>query len=296
MSELLFRSILTLSLGSLLALPFISVREIGRGFFTLWVGIVGSLGALGLGLRTSSAGDVGSLLGGGDPTATFLAVALVLLAVFWLALRFGAHRTATIVLIASALAGALVLRDLAVAPYDLNLRAGASGPGDPAGVAATTPDRESGIAAASGIVLRVSSLLLSALAVGMVTVAMVLGHWYLVQPKLAIAPLRRVCDVLIGVLLARLIVSGWGFAVSLGRGHAFLDGRDPVPWEIVILSQRLLFGFGGSLFLAVLIKRTVALRSTMSATGLLYIAILFVWVGEFLSIYLGRLTGGSLVV
>ena len=79
-------------------------------------------------------------------------------------------------------------------------------------------------------------------------------------------------------------------------GFRFLGGPDPVPWEVLILSQRLLFGFGGSLILAFMIRRTVALRSTMSATGLLYIAILFVWVGEFLAIYLGRLTGEALVV
>jgi hypothetical protein len=125
---------------------------------------------------------------------------------------------------------------------------------------------------------------------------MVLGHWYLVQPKLALAPLRRMCDIFIGVLVARLLVSAWGFAAGMRAGHHVLGGNDPVPWEALILSQRILFGFGGSLILAVMIRKTVALRSTMSATGLLYIAILFVWVGEFLSIYLERLTEGGLVV
>ena len=101
---------------------------------------------------------------------------------------------------------------------------------------------------------------------------------------------------LVGVLVARLAVSGWGLASSLRAGHRFLGGEEPIPWEALILSQRLLFGFVGSLILAVMIRKTVALRSTMSATGLLYIAILFVWVGEFLSIYLGQITGGALVV
>lgn len=294
MAELLFRSLLTLSLGSLLALPFISVREIGRGFFTLWVAIVGSLGTIGLALLASH-GLGGAPLGaasaapgssatsaapdpGGEFAASLLGLSLALLMVFWIALRMGLPRCATVALLASALCGGLVLRELAL-----------SGPSTPRPV-------DTAIAAPAWIGLRVSNLLLSALSVGMVTVAMVLGHWYLVQPKLALAPLRRCCNVLLGVLLARLIVSGWGMAESIQAGHAFFARTEPIPWEIVILSQRLLFGFGGSLILAVMIRKTVALRSTMSATGLLYIAILFVWVGEFLSIYLGRLTGGSLVV
>lgn len=271
MSDLLFRSLVTLALGSLLALPLVSVREIGRGFFTLWVGIVATLVAAALLVHSRTVpvpGDSGAGVSG-DALSRLLVLSVVLLGGFWIALRAGASRVATGVILASAVAGGLVLRELAL-----------------------TPSADD----AAPVILRVTSLLLSALAVGLVTVAMVLGHWYLVQPKLALAPLRRMCDVLIGVLLARLIVTGWGFATSLGQGHRFLGGPEPIPWEILILSQRLLFGFGGSLILAVMIRKTVALRSTMSATGLLYIAILFVWVGEFLSIYLGRLTGGGLIV
>jgi hypothetical protein len=311
-AELLFRSILTLALGSLLSLPFISVREIGRGFFTLWVGIVVALGSIALALRLSGAG--GRIDGtGSDRAALLLGLCLSLLIVFWLALRLGVQKTATVALIGAAFAGALVLRELAIAHGEApgSAALGAADAGSPglqsaqsdasrppaAGISLSgAPTSDAPLDAAGNLVLRVSSLLLSALAVGMVTVAMVLGHWYLVQPKLAIAPLRRVCDALIGVLLARMIVSAWGFATCLRHGFAFFGGGEPIPWELLILSQRLLFGFGGSLFLAVLVKKTVALRSTMSATGLLYIAILFVWVGEFLSIYLGRLTGGALVV
>jgi hypothetical protein len=266
-SQLLFTSLLALSLGSLLCLPLISVNEIGRGFFTLWVATVGVLGAIALGLDMAGLAGAGAQAAG-ERMTLLLALTLALLAAFWAALRLGAMRSSTVLLIASALCGALVLREQAVAP-------------------ALTPQEAA---------LRVTSLLLSALAVGMVTVAMVLGHWYLVQLKLAIAPLRRLCDIFVGVLLVRLAVSVWGVVASLGQGYRFFGGNDPIPWEALILSQRVLFGFGGSLILAVMIRKTVALRSTMSATGLLYIAILFVWVGEFLSIYLCDVTHGNLVV
>src|SRR5262249_23872132 len=142
------------------------------GFFTLWVGIVGTLGLLGLllgraagpgGTLSATAGAGAGSVSSAVPTgikasSPLLLPCLVLLAGFWIALRAGLPRLATSGLLASALCGGFVLRDLAMTPQP-----------------ATMP-----VAA-----LRVSSLLLSALAVGMVTVAMVLGHWYLVQPKLA---------------------------------------------------------------------------------------------------------------
>jgi hypothetical protein len=275
--ELLVLSLLVLSLGSLLCLPLIGVREIGRGFFTLWAVVIGVLGAIAFLLIAPGApgGARAAVVAGPGAAriALLLGICLALLAVFWALLRFTSPAAATTALVLTALAGALVLRQTALAPP------------------AAPPGAEAGETA-----LRVVSLLVSALAVGAVTVAMVLGHWYLVQPKLALAPLRRLCDVFLGVLVARLAVSAWGFFASLRAGHHLLSEGDPVPWEALILSQRLLFGFGGSLILAVMIRKTVALRSTMSATGLLYIAILFVWVGEFLSIYLERLTGGALVV
>jgi len=269
--ELLVLSLLTLSLGSLLCLPLIGVKEIGRGFFTLWAVVIGVLGAIAFLLiapGASSRAPAAPLGADAGRTALLLGICLALLAAFWALLRWAKPAAATPALLLAALAGALVLRETALV----------------------------GPPAAGQAALRVTSLIVSAMAVGVVTVAMVLGHWYLVQPKLALAPLRRLCDVFIAVLVARLTVSVWGFANSVRSGHHILGGPDPVPWEALILSQRLLFGFGGSLVLAIMIRKTVALRSTMSATGLLYIAILFVWVGEFLSIYLGKLTAGGLVV
>ena len=289
MTELLVLSLLVLGLGSLLCLPLIGVREIGRGFFTLWAVVIGLLGAVAFLLIAAGAtGGVRAAAVAGPGTgriAMLLGICLTLLAAFWALLRWATPATATPALVLAALMGALVLRETALAPATL----AASGVIAASGAA-------SAAAPAASTLLRVVSLLVSALAVGAVTVAMVLGHWYLVQPKLALAPLRRLCDVFLGVMVVRLLVSAWGFATSLQAGHRFFTGAEPVPWEALILSQRLLFGFGGSLILAVMIRKTVALRSTMSATGLLYIAILFVWVGEFLSIYLGRLTGGGLVV
>lgn len=320
----------------------ISVKEIGRGFFTLWTSVIVVLGGIALAINARWGISSGTLAGRIGSAAWLLALSLAGLVLFWMILRAGAAKAATIVLLLSAASGGLVLRAMAVGP--LGLAASANGAvredsrtpaqtdftgADPGAMAkaeksegdatGTRDDRAlaesistttgssmeegidprlakaAGARSAADAALRVSSLLLSALAVGAVTVAMVLGHWYLVQPKLALAPLRRLCDVLMGILIARLLVSGWGIVSGLRAGPLF-KSSDPIPWEALILSQRMLFGFGGALVLAILIRKTVALRSTMSATGLLYIAILFVWVGEFLSLYLWSSTGGRLIV
>jgi len=191
--ELLVLSLLTLALGSLICLPLIGVKEIGRGFFTLWVVVIGVLGTIAFLLIAprASPGAAAAPLGG-DParTALLLGVCLALVAVFWALLRWTRPAVATPALLLAAACGALVLRETAL-------------PGPPASEQAA---------------LRVTSLIVSAMAVGIVTVAMVLGHWYLVQPKLALAPLRRLCDVFVGVLIARLLVSGWGFLNSVRAG------------------------------------------------------------------------------
>jgi hypothetical protein len=50
--------------------------------------------------------------------------------------------------------------------------------------------------------------------------------------------------------------------------------------------QRALFGLAGPLALALMVRRTVTLRATQAATGLLSVVLIFVIAGEILSHYL----------
>src|SRR5881396_1797280 len=103
-TELLFSSLLALSLGSLLCLPLIHVREIGRGFFDLWVAIVGVLGTAALVLHESGASGSASDLEGGR-VGMLLVLSLALLPVFWAALRWGPSWLASGMLLLCAFSG-----------------------------------------------------------------------------------------------------------------------------------------------------------------------------------------------
>ena len=71
--------------------------------------------------------------------------------------------------------------------------------------------------------------------------------------------------------------------------------------DVIYSTPALFFGFRvltGLLFpvsLAAMIRNTVRIRSTQSATGLLYVALILVLFGELTAAFLGVTTGGRLV-
>ena len=106
-----------------------------------------------------------------------------------------------------------------------------------AGVAGTTA--LAALAAAGGslsVPLFTAQLMLSALALGAVNAAMLLGHWYLVTPQLSPTPLLRMIWLLIGALLVEGLVTALSLTlVSSGP----LSG--PIGW---ITWLRLVVGIG----------------------------------------------------
>jgi hypothetical protein len=138
-----------------------------------------------------------------------------------------------------------------------------------------------------------ASGLSSAWLLGAASAAMILGHWYLVVLDLPISALRRLTVMLvIGLALRALVVAwglfgpmdaGWRAATAIARGVFDPDG--------VFVWMRLLFGLAGPLSLIVFIWKTVEIRSTQSATGILYVQLFLVLSGELLATYL-RLTAG----
>jgi protein NrfD len=129
-----------------------------------------------------------------------------------------------------------------------------------------------------------SSLLLLGAAAG----AMVLGHWYLVVLDLPITALRRLTLLLIVGLVVRSLLVGW---VLAGPVHAAYEDARAVAaglWspDGVFVWMRLLFGLAGPLSLLWFIWKTVEIRSTQSATGILYVQLFLVLSGELLAKYL----------
>lgn len=146
----------------------------------------------------------------------------------------------------------------------------------------TVPPEASRFAAAG-------SLAIGALLAGVVTSAMLLGHRYLTDTGLTIAPLRRMTRLFCGVVAARAI---WAAVVLVQRRELFAGRLD--PWSWLLLSLRVGVGVVGAAVFAYMVWDCVRRRSTQSATGILYLTMVFVFIGELTGQYLLR--GGRLPV
>jgi hypothetical protein len=119
------------------------------------------------------------------------------------------------------------------------------------------------------------------LLLGLVTAAMLLGHWYLNTPTMKLAPLKRLILLLAAAVLVRAIVSGSGLWLELGH-HAFREMSEMHTW-VVFLVLRWLAGIAGVLGLAWLTWQTLKIPNTQSATGILYAAVVLALIGELTS-------------
>jgi hypothetical protein len=143
-------------------------------------------------------------------------------------------------------------------------------------------------APASARALVVASSLSSILLLGAAAAAMILGHYYLVILDLPILALRKLTLLLVVALVLRGAVVGLAL---FGPVHAGLEGARLVAsglWSAdgVFIWMRLLFGIAGPFSLIWFIWKTVELRSTQSATGILYVQLFLVLSGELLATYL----------
>ncbi len=109
------------------------------------------------------------------------------------------------------------------------------------------------------------------LATGGVFAAMILGHWYLVTPKLPEAPLVRVSRAL--MIIVAVQVALFVLWVGLGAGPGATGGAFAAlvgPWALFVW-LRLLVGLVFPLVVSWAALQTANTRSMESATGLLYI-------------------------
>lgn len=147
------------------------------------------------------------------------------------------------------------------------------------------------LAAPSGLplALTVASFLTSAALLGTSFTAMVLGHWYLVLPTMDVTLLQRVVKFHLGSTLARALAVAavaWAAAVAWDGRLAASFGSYVFSTDGVFLWQRALFGLVGPAVLAWMTWETARLRSTQSATGILYVDLFMVIVGEVVAKYL----------
>ena len=137
-------------------------------------------------------------------------------------------------------------------------------------------------------VLTAGSYLISALFLGSVVFAMILGHWYLVVPALHIRPLRVLTHLMLGATLAKATLTALTIYVFWAYGD--MQSRETLRsfWGLggLFLWVRVLFGLIGPLVVGFMVWQTVRIHSTQSATGLLYVATIFVLIGECVSAYI----------
>lgn len=164
-----------------------------------------------------------------------------------------------------------------------------------AAAAALVPVLTAGAGASSPEWVAVLGSSSSSLLLGAVAVTMILGHWYLVDTSLSIAPLR---DGALWVSLA--VAARWAAvaaALSFGGWEMLRIGRVADVFfstHGLFFLFRSLMGLGAPLLLAGLIWQTVKIRSTQSATGLLYVLLVLVLFGELISSFLRVATGHPL--
>jgi hypothetical protein len=129
-----------------------------------------------------------------------------------------------------------------------------------------------------------SMFLVSALLLGSVTVGMLIGHWYLIDTGQSLDPFIRIYKFFVFSLIAQCILLAL-FSVLLHflGGSSTLKAMEQL-WRqhSTLLVTRVIVGQCAPLVLSWMIWRTLLIPHTMAATGLFYIALLGVFVGEIL--------------
>jgi len=140
------------------------------------------------------------------------------------------------------------------------------------------------------------ALLASALLLGWSLVSMLLGHWYLIAPRLTFRHLIVFCWVLLAIVGLRIALIAASVTAAL---TAASSGGDPTAWELLagfsgqgmFFWFRLLWGLAIPLALAAMSLHCARHGSNQSATGILYVLVVGTFIGEITGFYLTLTTG-----
>jgi hypothetical protein len=123
-------------------------------------------------------------------------------------------------------------------------------------------------------IMRAANVVSSSLLLGVTTAAMLLGHWYLNAPVMELAPLLRLLAVASIAVGCQAVVSATGLLAELS-----LHSVESNVW-LPFLMLRWSFGLIGVAVLLWMARQTLKIPNTQSATGILYVAVIGVFVGE----------------
>jgi hypothetical protein len=119
----------------------------------------------------------------------------------------------------------------------------------------------------------------SAALLGTVLTAMLVGHSYLIAPSMSLTPLLRLLAMLGGAVMLRALADGFALYRWTGEHPWSKLGNDVLLW----LPVRWLVGLVAPLILGWMAWQTARIRSTQSATGILYVVVIFSFLGELTS-------------
>jgi hypothetical protein len=143
----------------------------------------------------------------------------------------------------------------------------------------------SAVDTAGEILLVCLSAMATGCVAGSVSLAMVLGHWYLTVPKLELRHLERLNRVTVASMVASLglvVASCLVFADTLNAARTPLLG----PWGLFYLGTRVTVGLLLPLAFAWMAAGSLKFRNTRSATGILYASTILVLIGTAASVSL----------
>jgi len=129
-----------------------------------------------------------------------------------------------------------------------------------------------------------SAFFLSSMLLGGVTVGMLIGHWYLIDTGQSLAPFIRLYKFFVVTLICQCVV----FSIAplalyyLGSSQSVAGLERLWQHHATLAATRVAIGQAAPLVLSWMIWRTLLIPHTMAATGLFYIALLGVFVGEIL--------------
>jgi len=141
-------------------------------------------------------------------------------------------------------------------------------------------------------ILNLTSVFTGALFLAAGLMAMIFGHWYLINRELPIKHLVRACQSLLAITYLRLACS---LAVTLYAYQTLpadqFSRLTDFAGHGIFFWSRYLTGFLLPLLVAHLGYASAKIGSNQSATGILYAGTVFVLMGEMLTIYLFAITG-----
>lgn len=123
-------------------------------------------------------------------------------------------------------------------------------------------------------------LLTAAMVLGTSLVAMSTGHWYLANAQLSFDILIRLCRMFVAAIAVKAVI------VAIYAATRFDDYWRLEDFYKLVMGVRIAAGIVLSVALALMSLACAKRHANQSATGILYVAVVFVLIGETISLYL----------